>query len=101
MLTSAAKAYVDLPADERFETRMPNLLKRHAESVAAANGESLSQYVIHAIAARVADDLAHQVEWQLTIPEQVELLKVLGAPPTTTPALEEAGRRAKELFGIE
>ncbi len=101
MLPPAVQAYLDLPADERFETRLPTLLKRHAESVAQSKGESLSQYVIEALAERVADDLAHAVEWKLTIPEQVQLLKVLSAPAAATPALTDAARRAKALFGIE
>lgn len=100
MLVNAAQAYLDLPADDRLETRLPTMLKRHAESAAEAKGESLSQYVIEALAQRVADDLAHGVEWSLTIPEQVQLLKVLSASSSTTSALDLAERRANELFGV-
>jgi uncharacterized protein (DUF1778 family) len=101
MSVRSTQGYVDLPADERFETRIPKLLKRHAESAALANGETLSQYVVQAIATRVAEDLARQVEWHLTVPEQVALLQVLASPAPMTPALSAAEERAKELFGIE
>ncbi len=99
MLNHAAQAYLDLPADERFEARLPAILKRHAESAAAAHGESLSQYLIQALAARVADDMAQMVEWRLTIPEQTQLLKLLTTPATSTPALDAAAVTARELFG--
>lgn len=100
-MNDAARAYLEQPAVERFETRMPAILKRHAESVAQAQGESLSQYVMHALAERVAVDMAQHVEWRLTVPEQVELLNVLSAPRVSTPALESAAIRARERFGIE
>ncbi len=101
MTVDAAQAYLDLPADDRLETRLPTMLKRHAEQAAQAKGESLSQYVIEALAERVADDLARSIEWQLTIPEQVQLLKVLSAPAKSTPALDLAAQRAKALFGLD
>jgi uncharacterized protein (DUF1778 family) len=100
-MAKSGSAYLDLPADERFETRLPSLLKRHAEAVAALHGESLSHYVTQAIAARVADDLAQQAEWRLTVPEQVELLRVLSRPAEMTPELARAARTAREMFGIE
>lgn len=100
-MDDAARAYLEQPAVERFETRMPATLKRHAETVAEAQGASLSQYVMQALAERVAVDIAKPLEWHLTIPEQVVLLNVLTAPPVVTPALERAALRARELFGVE
>ena len=99
-MNDAARAYLEQPAVERFETRMPAILKRHAETVAEAQGASLSQYVMQALAERVAADMSRHVEWHLTIPEQVVLLNVLSAPRVITPALESAALRARELFGI-
>lgn len=95
-----ARAYLDLPADDRLETRLPKALKRHAETVAKARGETLSQYVVGVLAARVADDIGAAQEWSLTIKEQAELLRILAAPIPTTSALEAATRRAEKLFGI-
>jgi len=37
MAASKARAYLDLTADERFESRIPGVLKRHAETVARAS----------------------------------------------------------------
>lgn len=101
MLPPAADAYLDLPADERFEKRLPAMLKRHAETVAKSKGESRSQYVVAVQAECVTDDMAQTVEWKLTIPEQVQLLKVLSAPPMAMPTLDDAQQRAKDLFGVE
>lgn len=100
MSPNAALAYLALPADERFETRIPAALKRHAETVARAQGKSLSVYVLELLAERVADEIVSAQEWQLTRPEQAELLRVLASPATTTPALVAATKRAEELFGI-
>jgi uncharacterized protein (DUF1778 family) len=90
---------LDQPADDRFETRLPRLLKRHAEAVARAGGKTLSAYTLELLAEKVAEDIASTQEWRLTASEQVELLRVLAAPATTTPALAAATRRAEELFG--
>jgi hypothetical protein len=42
MTSLAIRAYLDGPQDDRFETRMPALLKRHAERVAKARGDRKS-----------------------------------------------------------
>ena len=99
MSASTAQAYLDLPADDRFETRLPKVLKRHAESVARARGETLSQYVLEVLAERVAEEIVTTQELRLTAPEQAELLRILAAPAPMTPALAAATRRAEELFG--
>ena len=96
----AAQAYLDLPADDRLETRLPKVLKRHAETVAKAKGETLSQYVVEVLAERVADEIGKAQAWHLTATEQAELLRVLAAPAPTTAALEAATRRAEKLFGV-
>ncbi len=99
MPATAGSAYLESPQDERFETRMPGLLKRHAERVAQSRGQSLSQYVLAALAARVSEDILEVEELVLTPPEQVELLRVLAAPAAQTAALESATERARQLFG--
>ena len=101
MPTRSAQAYLDLPADVRLETRMPTLLKRHAETVAKAKGESLSQYVMHVLAERVAEDMALAVEWRLTVPEQTALLRILSAPQPQSPALDAARQRVDDEFDVE
>ena len=98
-MTRAGMAYLELPADDRLETRLPARLKRDAERVARARGETLSQYVTGLLAEHVADELVASQEWRLTADEQAELLRVLAAPAPATPALETARRRAAELFG--
>jgi len=100
MRASAAQAYLDLPADDRLETRLPKALKRHAETVAKAKGESLSEYVVEVLAERVANDIGSTQEWRLTTIEQTELLRILAAPAPTTAALKAATQRAEDLFGI-
>ena len=100
MSAHAAQAYLDLPADDRLETRLPKVLKRHAETVARVRGETLSEYVVEVLAERVADEIATAQEWRLTVTEQAELLRILAAPAPTTAALEAATRRAEELFGV-
>jgi uncharacterized protein (DUF1778 family) len=100
-LTSAAKAYLGLPADSRLEVRIPALLKQHAEAVAAARSEKLSELVLEAVAEKVAEELAEARSWHLTVDEQRELLRVLSSPGNSTPALKAAEERARELFGAE
>ena len=100
MPAHAARAYLDLPADERLETRLPKILKRHAETVAKARGETLSQYVVAVLAERVADEIGRAQEWRLAAAEQAELLRILAAPAPTTAALKAATRRAEKLFGV-
>jgi len=100
MTAHAAQAYLDLPADDRLETRLPKVLKRHAETVAKARGETLSEYVVEVLAERVADEIGAAQEWRLTVTEQAELLRILAAPAPTTEALAAATRRAETLFGV-
>lgn len=100
MPVRAAQAYLALPADDRLETRLPKVLKRHAEAVARAKGETLSQYVVEVLAERVADEIGSAQEWHLTDAEQAELLRILAAPAPTTKALAAAMRRAEKLFGV-
>ena len=100
MSAHAGQAYLELPADDRLETRLPKVLKRHAETVAKARGESLSEYVVEVLAERVANEIGSTQQWQLTATEQAELLRILAAPTATTAALHAATRRAEDLFGI-
>lgn len=100
MSAPAAQAYLDLPADDRLETRLPKVLKRHAETVAKARGETLSEYVVEVLAERVANEIGAAQEWRLTVTEQAELLRILAAPAPTTAALGAATRRAETIFGI-
>lgn len=97
--TKAARAYLNLPADDRFEARLPKLLKRDAESVARSRGETLSQYVVDVLAQHVADDIVRTEEWHLTPTEQATLLRVLATAPPDTRALDKATKRAGKLFG--
>ena len=99
MLADAAQSYLNLPADDRLETRLPRVLKRHAETVAKAKGETLSEYVVEILAERVAAEIGSTQEWRLTATEQAALLRVLAAPAPTTAALQAATRRAEDLFG--
>lgn len=98
-VTAAAMAYGRLPADERQEFRLPKLLKDHLIEVAALQGESVAQYVIEAVAERVTRDLAQAATWELTIPEQQNLLALLARPVAPTSAFVEAMRRADALIG--
>lgn len=93
------RAYLELPADARMEVRLPSVLKEHAELVAAARSEKLSELVVEALAEKVSEELALARTWKLTIPEQTELLRVLSTAPARSPALRKAAKRATELFG--
>lgn len=99
-MTAAAWGYLSLPADERFETRLPAALKRHAEDVAKARGTTLSEFVLAILAEHVAEEIVSAQEWVLTGPEQAELLRVLARPVQSTAALDHATRQADELFGL-
>lgn len=96
---TAARLYANLPANERQELRLPSLLKTHLAQMAERHGESVAQYVIEAVAARVSHDLASAAAWELTVPEQQRLLELLARPPAPTRAFLEATRRADKLFG--
>ncbi|MBA4072998.1 MAG: hypothetical protein C0497_14360 [Gemmatimonas sp.] len=98
-MTATAQAYLELPADDRFETRLPAVLKRHAEAVARSKGETLSEYVLAVLAEQVATDIVATQEWRLTPTEQVELLRILAAPAAVTPALGRAMAEAETLWG--
>jgi len=98
-MTATAQAYLELPADDRFETRLPAVLKRHAETVARSKGESLSEYVLEVLAEKVATDIIATQELRLTPIEQVELLRVLAAPAVVTQALKQAMVEAETLWG--
>jgi uncharacterized protein (DUF1778 family) len=98
MVSPAILAYLDGPQDERFETRMPGLLKRHAERIARAKGSTLSQYILAVVAERVSEDIVEAEELHLTATEQAELLRVLAAPAVMTPQLDAATARAKRRF---
>lgn len=99
-MTATAHAYLELPADDRFETRIPAVLKRHAETVAKSKGESLSEYVLQVLAEKVATDIIATQELRLTPTEQVELLRILAAPMVVTPTLEQAMAEAETLWGV-
>lgn len=99
MSSAAIRAYLDGPQDERFETRMPGLLKRHAERVAKAKGSTLSQYILAAIAEQVSEDILEVESLNLSTPEQAELLRVLAGAVSTTKKLGAATARARKRFG--
>lgn len=99
MSVKAARAYLNLPADDRFEARIPKLLKRDAEAVAKSRGETLSQYVVDVLARHVADDIVASAEWYLTPSEQATLLQTLATASPDTRALRSATKRAEKLFG--
>lgn len=98
-MTATARAYLEQPADERFETRIPAVLKRHAETVAKSRGTSLSEYVLEVLAEKVATDIFAAQELRLTPIEQTELLRILAAPALVTPALQGAMAAAESLWG--
>lgn len=101
MAASTARAYLDLPADERFESRIPGMLKRHAEVVAQAKGESLSEYVMMVLAEQVAVDIVSTQEIHLLATEQLALLTLLTAPAVMTPQFAAASSSAKARFNYE
>jgi uncharacterized protein (DUF1778 family) len=100
-MATAALAYKSQPSDARLDVRLPSALKAHAEAVASANGETLSEYIIQVLAERVAKELALTRDWHLTIPEQQELLRILVQPKKRPATLLEAATRAKKLFGAD
>lgn len=99
MAANAGSAYLELPADARMEVRLPRLLKEHAELVAAARSEKLSELAVEALAEKVTEELVLARTWKLTVPEQAELLRILSTPPRANAALRKANKRARELFG--
>ena len=63
MPTDAELAYLELPADARMEVRLPSLLKEHAELVATARSEQLSELVVAALAEKVAEERVLATEY--------------------------------------
>lgn len=91
--------YLQMPADDRFEARLPRQLKQDAEKVARAYGQSLAQLVVRALAEKVTAEYALTQSWQLTPPETAELLRILAQPAVATSSLLQARREAEALFG--
>lgn len=75
------------------------MLKRHAEAVAKSRGESLSEYVLEALAEKVATDIVATQELRLTPMEQAELLRILASPSAVSESLEKATSDAERLWG--
>ena len=100
-MATAALPYLDKPADDRIDVRLPHLLKEHMEAAALAKGEGISKYILKALAEKVSEDLATIQTMSLTIPEQTELLRILLQPAPESEGLAEATERARELFGRE
>lgn len=98
-MNDSEKAYLELPADARLEVRVPAVLKQHAEMVASARHENLSEFVLGVLASAVGEGLAEAGTWKLTMPEQETLLRLLAAPATRTPAMTAALEKADKLFG--
>lgn len=98
-MTAAALAYLQQPADDRLETRVSRRLKRDAEAIARARGQTLSQFVLMALADRVAADYAATLEWHLTPGETARLLQALAQPDQETQQLADARARAAAIFG--
>lgn len=98
-MTDAARAYIELPANDRQEFRLSSLLKAHLAEVASAHGTTVAAYVVDALAERVARDMIAATAWHLSAPEQTRLLQLLSAPPRPTQAMADAMQRADELFG--
>ncbi len=91
--------YLQMPADDRFEARLPHQLKQDAEKLARAHGQSLAQLVVRALAEKVTAEYALTQAWHLTPPETAELLRILAHPAVATPALQKAQLQAEALFG--
>ena len=98
-MTAANRAYLDLPANDRLEIRLPRRLKLDAEAVARANGQTLSQWLLAALAERTRLAYADTLQWSLTPGETAELARVLAMGASPTAALQAAGERADAMFG--
>lgn len=98
-MTPAQAAYHSLPDDSRQEFRLPALLKEHITRAAAQVGQTISEYINAALAERVSHDLAATVVWNLTVPEQEELLRILASATGPTEHMKAAAARADALFG--
>jgi uncharacterized protein (DUF1778 family) len=93
--------YHQLSNDDRLDMRMPVLLKQHADRCARARGESLSQYIIEAIAARVCEELPQTGSVQLSATEQAHFISALARSAPPSRQLKAAKKRATELFGAD
>jgi hypothetical protein len=98
-MSSAAAIYRALPAEERQEFRLPQLLKEHLTRAAAQAGQSVSEYITTVLAERVTQDLAASMEWALSIDEQAALLKVLATTAAPSARARAVAERADVLFG--
>jgi hypothetical protein len=99
--TTTAVPYLTLKADDRQELRIPALLKAHAAQIAAARGQSTSEYLVELIATNVTVDMAQSLTWDLAPQEVMTLLRVLSSPRADTAAMKAARAKAEELFGSE
>lgn len=98
-MTDALTAYADLPADDRLETRLPKRLKQDAERAARAKGQTLSQWLLAAIAEKVSEDSVATQQWHLSSQETARPMQLLAAPAEPTPALLAARATAIALLG--
>ena len=98
-MSAATRAYLDLVADDRLEVRLPRRLKADAEAVARASGQTLSQWLLTAVAERTSAAYAETLHWSLTPGETATLVRVLSAATDSTAALRAAGERAQAMFG--
>lgn len=98
-MSPTARAYLELAADDRLEARLPHRLKADAEAVARAHGQSLTQWLLAAMAERVAAEYAATLQWQLTPGESVTVLRALAQPAAPTPELVLAHHRGAAMFG--
>lgn len=98
-MTTAARAYLSQPADDRLETRLPRRLKHDAEAVARAHGQTLSQLVLEALAERVSADYAATQQWHLTPGETAALLQNLALSADEPAPLTAARDRAVAMLG--
>jgi uncharacterized protein (DUF1778 family) len=99
-MSSSATAYLQLPADDRQELRLPALLKQHAAAVAQSRGQSVTQYIMRLVAEHVSAELPETRVWTLTLPEFESVMRAL-VPRPESPELASARARAIELFGPE
>ncbi|MBI5608764.1 MAG: hypothetical protein HY902_07770 [Deltaproteobacteria bacterium] len=91
--------YVDLPADDRLEARLPRRLKADAEALARARGQTLTQWLLAAMAEKISADHAQGLQWQLTPAETETMLQALAAPYVAPSGLLAARAKAEALLG--
>lgn len=98
-MSSPAAVYRTLPAEERQEFRLPQLLKEHLGRAAAQSGQTVAEYITTVLAERVTQDLAASTEWALSVDEQAQLIEVLAGTPEPTARSLAIAERADTLFG--